>query len=441
MNSFFTPLFLLFTVLFSFAQQPDFKQLDAFFDVLDKNDKFMGAMAITKNNKVVYTKTVGYVDLDNKTKITNDTKFRIGSITKAFTAVMIFQLIDEGKLTLQTPLSNFFPKVPNASKITIANLLNHSSGLFNITNAEDFRIWMLEPTSQKEMLSRILKYNVNFEPGEKTEYSNTNYILLGYIAEALDKQPYSKILKHRITNKADLKNTYYGNAIDLNNNECNSYAKVDNVWKKQDETDMSNPAGAGAIVSTTTDLTAFFNSLFSGKLMSDSSFKAMKKTNDEDICHGLFYANMDGVDIYASEGGIDGFSSMLAHIPATNTTIALSSNALDFSQMRIMLSGFAVSHGKPIMLPKFTSIELTEEEAKQYEGTYACDQVPYKLIFKADGNVLMGAPEQSDLKPLTPTKQHQFTLDALGVVLDFYPETGVLRFTQGSNDTLLFKKL
>lgn len=433
-------LVLLITVT-SFAQQPSFDKLDDFFTVLDENDKFMGTMTISKNGESVYKKSIGFADVESKKLNTENTKFRIGSITKAFTAVIIFQLIDENKLALDTPLSTFFPNVPNAPKITIANMLNHTSGLYNIINSKDFGNWRQKPSTQKEMVSRIEKFEADFIPGAKTEYSNTNYILLGYIAETLDKKSYAEILKARITDKIELKDTYFGNAINLKHNESNSYAKSNETWEKQSETHMTNPGGAGAIVSTSKDLTQFFNALFSGKLMSETSFTNMKKSSDADTCHGIFYANLNGLDIYASEGGIDGFQSFLAHIPTTKVTVALTANALDFSKMRIMLSAIAVSHGKPIMLPKFSKIELTEAEAKQYEGEYACDQVPYKLIFKAKGNILMGAPEQSNLKELTPVKQHKFTFDTLGITLEFYPETGVLRFTQGDNPTLLFKKL
>lgn len=424
----------------SFAQQASYEKLDEFLTVLDEHNKFMGTIAVTKNNSLEFSKTIGFADVaDNKINQL-DTKFRIGSITKAFTAVMIFQLIDEGKLAIDTPLSNFFPQVENASKIKISNLLNHSSGLFNITNANNVDQWIYKETSRDEMLSRIIKFETNFLPGDKTEYSNTNYILLGYIVEDLDENIYENSLKRRIIEKINLNNTYYGSTINTNNNEANSYTIRNGECHLQLETHMTNPGGAGAIVSTSNDLTAFMNALFEGRLMSEKSFKTMKTTSDEDTCHGIFYANMNGVDIYASEGGIDGFQSMLVHVPATKTTIALNSNALDFSKMRIMLSAFAVSHGQPITMPKFNKIKLTNEEAKLYEGEYACDEVPYKLVFKAEGNILLGAPEQSDLKELTPTKQHQFTFDKLGIILDFYPETGLVRFTQANNKPLIFKK-
>lgn len=419
----------------------DLNQLDEFLNILEANDKLMATMTITNDGNEIYNKAVGYADVENNIKNTSATKFRIGSITKAFTATMIFQLIDEGRITLDSPLTLFFNEIPSASKITIAHLLNHSSGLYNITNDPKFGEWMLNPSSRGDMLKRIKAYDLDFNPGEQTAYSNTNYILLGYIIEVLDKDIYMQALDRRIVKKIGLKNTYYGSKINMKKNESHSYSITDENWSKQLETEMSNPGGAGAIVSTSEDLTVFMNALFAGQLISDDSLEAMKKTNDNETCHGIFYANMNGLDIYASEGGIDGFQSMLVHIPELKTTVALTANALNFSKMQIMLSAFGLMSGQPITMPVFTKLELTEEQVKQYEGEYTCEEVPYKLIFKAKGNVLLGAPEQSDLKELTPTKQHQFTFDTLGIVLDFHLGVGVVKFTKGDDKPLIFKKI
>ncbi len=435
---------LLITIVLSFqgnAQQTNFSKLDEFLNILNENKKFMGTMTITKQGKDVYHKAVGLSDIASTTKNSNLTKFRIGSITKVFTATMIFQLIEEGKITLETPLSKFYPTISQADTIKIANLLNHSSGLFNITNDPNVSEWMLRYSSKKMMLPRIFGYDLDFNPGEQTVYSNTNYILLGYIIELLDSSIYAQSLEARITKKINLEHTYYGKKINTNNNESHSYTKDNENWLIAQETDMSNPGGAGAIVSTSQDLTKFMNALFDGKLISQSSLEAMKKTNNDEVCHGITYANLNGVDLYASEGGIDGFQSLLVHMPSTKTTIALVANGLDFTKIRIILSALAASQGKPITLPVFTKIELTEEQVTLYVGEYACDEVPFKLIFEAKGNILFGAPEHSDLKELTPTKQHQFTLDPLGVTLEFYPETGVVKFNQPNSEPLIFNKI
>ena len=430
---------LLANTLNSTAQ--DTKQIDDYLNLLEANNKLMATMAITSGGQPFYSKAVGFADVSNSIKNQETTKFRIGSITKAFTAVMIFQLIDEGKLTLETSLSKFFPEIKSASKITMTYLLNHSSGLYNITNAPDFGEWMLEHSTKDQMLSRIKTYDLDFEPGSNTAYSNTNYLLLGYIIETLDKTSYADVLKKRIMDKIGLDNTLYGGKVNTNNSESNSYVRTKGKWKLLPETDMSNPGGAGAIVSTSGDLTKFMNALFSGKLISTSSLEAMKKTNDGETCHGIFYANVNGLDVYVSEGGIDGFQSMLAHVPKFNMTMALTANGLDYNKTQILLTVFGALSGQPITMPVFTKYELTAKQAKTYEGEYACEEVPYKLIFKANGNVLMGAPEQSNLKELIPVKQHQFTFDTLGVVLDFYPGIESVKFTKGNDKPLMFKKV
>lgn len=423
-----------------FAQQPNFEKLDEFLNILSDNDKLMGSMEITKNNDEIYFKSVGYLDAYKEMKNNSKTKFRIGSITKTFTAVMIFQLIDENKLKLDTPLAQYFPDVPNATQIDVSNLLNHSSGLFNITEDQDVLNWMKNPSSQEEMLSRISSHTSDFEPGAKTEYSNTNYILLGYIIETLDERSYAASLQKRIVDKINLKDTFFGRPIDIKNNESRGYYKEDELWKASEETDMSNPGGAGAIVSTPSDLNKFMNALFNGDLMSASSFRIMKSSNDPDICHGLVHAEVDGNEVFASEGGIDGFQSMLVYVPKDKISIALTANALDYSKMRIILSSLAAGYGKPIILPNFEKISLTEEQLQPYEGTYASEKAPFKLFFKVAGNTLLGSQDNINFKELTPTKQHQFTLDALGVILDFFPETGVLKFSQGAQP-MIFERL
>jgi CubicO group peptidase (beta-lactamase class C family) len=151
---------ILASTLSYYAQEPKFDQLGEFLTILSNNDKMMGSLNVTKNNEDIFSRSSGYLDISKKMSNNSDTRFRIGSVTKTFTAVMIFQLIDENKLKLNTPLARFFPKIPNAANIKISNLLNHSSGLFNITSDADFSNWMIQPSSQKLMVSRISSYKV-----------------------------------------------------------------------------------------------------------------------------------------------------------------------------------------------------------------------------------------------------------------------------------------
>ena len=236
----------LFASAFCFSQEENYKQLDDLFDLLSSKNKAMGSFAIRKEGKLVYNKTIGYqYKTDKEEKLaTSASKYRIGSITKTFTATLIFQLVDEKQLRLEDKLSMYFPEIPNAKKITITHLLTHSSGLFNITEEKDFTQWMLQPSTHKQMLDRIKSHEVLFQPGEKKSYSNTNFILLGYILEKIEKKSYKTLLKERITDKLNLKNTYYGGAIVTNKGECQSYYYKKKELKQATETDMSNPGGA-----------------------------------------------------------------------------------------------------------------------------------------------------------------------------------------------------
>ena len=254
-----------------FAQETIVKQkpayqikADSLLDYLFKNNKLMTSVTIAKSGKIVYENATGYSQLNGKEKkySTTDTKYRIGSITKMFTAVIVFQLIEEKKLSLDDTLSKYFPGVPNADKITISNLLNHHSGLYNITNDSTYPSWDTSPKTEQEMLKIIKSHKPVFKPGERVEYSNTNYILLGYIIEKITGNRYEDELKKRIVNRIGLKTTYYGHKIDINNNEALSFNFSDNKWVISKETDMSIPGGAGAIVSTTSDLTEFIYALF-----------------------------------------------------------------------------------------------------------------------------------------------------------------------------------
>ncbi len=433
---------LLLFLMFGRMDAQDYKQLDALMETLSSHTKVMGSLSIIKNDEHVYDKAVGYKYLSKEEKIrTNvNSKYRIGSITKTFTAVLIFQLVDEGKLKPSDKLSNYFPRMKNASKITIHHLLTHSSGLYNITNANDVTEWIFEPSTKEMMLSRIKQYDVVFEPGEKNEYSNTNFLLLGYIIEAIEKKSYEIVLRERIVDKLNLRNTYYGGKIDIGKNECKSYEYLNESWSQSQETDMSNPGGAGGMVSTSRDLTTFMAALFNNELMSAKSLKTMLTVSNDDYCSGIFHSNVEGQTIYGHEGSIDGFHSMSIYIPEHEIGVAFTANALNYSKMTVMLNAVSISFGKDIVIPTFEKLVLSEKEVKQFEGVYESEELPFDLVFEAHGTTLKGAPEASDLKELVATKKNEFRFDTLGIILKFNPKEGKLLFTRTGNPTVLFTK-
>ena len=433
---------LLLTVLSVVAvcgQSLNKSKLDSLLNILAEKNKAMGSLTISKNGNVVYSKAIGYSFLSDKEKIpaTEKTIYRIGSISKMFTATMIFQLIEEGKLKLTTTLDQYFPNIPNANNITISNLLNHRSGLHNFTDDPDYTTWMTQPKTQDEMLSIIAKNKVDFLPNEKASYSNTNFVLLGYIIEKITKQPYSKNLKERITSRIGLSNTSYGGKTDITKNESFSY-QFENSWKQLPETDMSIPGGAGSIVSTPTDLIQFIEDLFSNRLISKNSLMQMK-TITEGYGMGMFQIPFDTKRAYGHNGGIDGFASNLAYFPEDSLAIAYCTNGQAYPMNDILIGVLKICFDRAYSIPTFSSISINPEELTKYSGIYSSAQIPLKITISKNNETLIAQATGQPSFPLDAVEKDTFKFDPAGVVLEFNTEKNEMTLKQGGG-VFLFKK-
>jgi CubicO group peptidase (beta-lactamase class C family) len=258
------------------AQTLDKAKLDQFFDRLAEKNKAMGSLTIAKDGAVLYSRAIGYSEINGTEKkpLTAANRFRIGSITKMFTAAMILQLVEEGKLKLTDTLDKFLPQVPNAKKITIVQILWHRSGIPNVRREQNAQGNVNTiPVTKDEMLALIVKATPDFEPDTKRSYSNSGYQLLGLILEKVTGKPYGEALTERITSKIGLANTYIATGnIDVSKNEALTYMNFGDGWKPAPETHPSILFSAGAIVSTPNDLAKFIQALFDGKIVSKESF-------------------------------------------------------------------------------------------------------------------------------------------------------------------------
>jgi D-alanyl-D-alanine carboxypeptidase len=421
------------------AQNFNKAKLDSFFYALNARDKGMGSMAISSNGVIVYQNAIGYskVDGDIKTPATVGTKYRIGSITKMFTATMIFQLIEEGKLSLATPLATWFPQAPNAVKITIGEMLSHRSGLHNFTNDSVYMSYNTKPQTEEQMLAIIEKEKPDFEPDTKAEYSNTNFVLLGYIVEKVTGRPYAEELKKRITSKIGLTDTYYGGKANVANNEAYSYS-FEGKWQQQPETDMSIPGGAGALVSTPTDLVKFIEALFAGNLISQSSLEQMKTMRDN-FGMAMFTIPFYDRKAYGHTGGIDGFSSMLAYFPEDKVAIAYIANGIVYSTNDVMIAALSIYFNKPFAIPAFKTIITKTEELDKYLGNYSSTQLPLKITITKINTILLGQATGQPQFALEAVNKDKFVYTPAGVTLQFDPDKGEVTLLQGGA-TYLFTK-
>ena len=425
-------LFALFALIVrgTYAQTPNIKLLDSLFQHIEAYDKNMGSVSVYKDGKEIYQKSIGYASISDKAKADAQTKYRIGSISKTFTAAIIMQLVDQGKLTLDTRLEQFFPQIPNAEEITIEHLLRHESGLFNFTAAPDYLRWMVDPKTREELLQLFVTNSTVFQPGEKHEYSNTNYVLLSFIAEELSGMPYGDILQAKIVKPAKLAGMLYGSKINLKNNEALSYNKL-GEWELSSETDPSIPIGAGGIAATASNVSRFFSQLFEGDLVSDSSLANMKALKDG-VGLGLFQIPFYQKKGLGHSGGIDGFKSLAVYFPDDKLAVSYLSNAEDMVVNDIMIGVLSAVYGMSYTLPEFKEpLALSPEELDPYLGVYSAPGFPLKITITKKGSTLMGQGTDQPAFPLTAFEPHIFTFEQAKLRLEFLPAENRMILLQG----------
>lgn len=324
----------------------------------------MGSFALSHDGKEIYKKSIGYADAAHEIPNQDNTKFRVGSISKMFTSVLVFMAAEDGLLSFNDTIEKYFPDVPNAEKITISNLLNHRSGIFNFTSNPLYLSWSTQSKTREELVEIINGTKSVFEPNSKSEYSNSNYVLLTFILEDTFKKSYADLVSERIVNPLKLKNTYLGGKTDIGTNESYSY-KFTDTWKKESETDMSIPLGAGAIVSTPSDLNMFITSLFAEKLITQKSLDQMKTITDG-YGMGIFQMPFYDKKGFGHNGGIDGFTSMLGYLPEDQLAFSVTSNGSRINNNDIVIAALSAYFNKPFELPSFKTIKVAAEKLKQY---------------------------------------------------------------------------
>ncbi len=415
------------------TQNIDKAKLDAYFEALENNDRFMGSVAIAKGEQVIYSNSLGFTDVEQGLKANENTKYRIGSISKTFTAVLILKAVEEGKLNLNDTLDKYFPAIGSSNKITIEHLLRHRSGLHNHVDEFVRLNKHILPITEEEMLELIIKGGNEFEPDTKMAYSNPNYILLSFILEKIYEAPFSKILEDEITKPLGLVNTFIDGNINISNGECNSYNYLNDSWELAPELDISQALGAGAMTSNPKDLVKFSHALFSGKLLSENSMAKMTSLIDH---YGMGLIQMPFYDKagLGHTGGIDGFRSVFAYFPKDDLSFAYTSNGLNFNGNDISIVILSAAYNMPFEIPEFTLYEPSDEELDAYTGIYSSKQIPLKITITRDNDKLFGQGTGQPSFPLEATAKDKFEFKQAGIVMEFNPSNKTMILKQGGGE-------
>lgn len=423
----------------AFSQANVKQKLAAYIDSLYAHHKIMGSFAFAENDRPTFVKVVGFADAEKNQKANVNTQYRIGSISKTFTAVLIMKAFEEKKISLDQKLSEFYPEIPNAEKISIENLLQHRTGIHNLTSEAEFWQYNTKPQTESSLISIIKKYKSDFEPGSKHEYSNSNYILLGFILEKIYKKPYAVLLKDKITKPLKLTLTEVGGKIDPSKDQAKAYQYINGTYVVSSETDMSIPIGAGNIISTPRDLLTFILGLENGKLVKKSSLEKMK-TFVDDYGYGLVKVPFDNYSGFGHTGGIDNFSSALFYFPDLKIATAFSTNQSEMDTNEISIKMIETAMGKDFEMPNFKTYEISENDLQKFTGTYSSKGIPLKItIFIEDKKLMAQATGQSAF-PLEAISETSFKFDMAGIVIDFYPAKKQFVIIQGGTKNTFTKE-
>ncbi|MGR5062291.1 serine hydrolase domain-containing protein [Photobacterium sp. DNB22_13_2] len=406
---------------YAFAERKiDKEKMDRYLTTLAENNKATLGVVVVDKGKVTYshqTSTPSQLKTEQSDIVK---KYKAGSITKTFTSTLIFQLIEQGEIELSTPLSTFYPEFEYADDITIGHMLSHRSGLYNYTNAKNFIAYFNTYQTKEQMLQRVASYPVVFTPNKKHEYSNTNYLLLGYIIEDVTGKSYGEVVKENIIDRVGLKNTEYCASETSCGQELESFFFSGNQWFKSPSWSMSVASAAGAIISTPYDLTKFIRALFNGELVSEDSLKQMKGTSNLSS-KGLFRLPLYSKYSYGHRGLIESFNSDLSYFESDDLAVAINVDALNYNFNDITIGILSIYYGIPFTLPNFERqpITVVVDNLKGYEGSYTSPDFDLDINLSVINGILMLQATGQEAIPLEAYSEHEFEFKPAGILCKF----------------------
>lgn len=408
-------------------------ELSKYLSHLEINKSFSGQVLVENNSKVLIDRSYGYSNQEEKLKMLNSTTLGIGSVTKQFTAASIMQLVEKNKISLTDTISKYLPEVPHGDKITIHQLLTHTSGLYNFTEMLPSYMAMQYSDMNYATLVKLIKDKpLNFEPGTSFEYSNTGYYLLGQLVEKISGEKLEKYLSKNIFIPAGMNKTTPAFNLDKKLVEATGYT----MTSEKDDWDrilLNVAEGAGFLASTTEDLYKWNAALYGGKIISTESLSKMNG-NTADIkliapyAYGLFIKD----DLYGKEyyhgGNTIGFTAENAVFEENDAQIIILANTgyADLNSIKIDIA--SILNGKKIdtSMPKLSTV--SETQLNKYIGKYEIKDVLKINIFVKDGELYLQGDGQIAIKLDALSDTHFCTTNFGGLAITFDNKNNPTKF-------------
>ncbi len=387
---------------------------------------YMGTALVVIGDEVLLDKGYGSANLE--WDIANDpsTKFRLGSVTKQFTAASILLLQQRGKLDIDQTVKTYWSDAPESwDAITVRDLIHHTSGIPNVTSLEEFGKWKYLPTPSEEMIGRFSGLPLEFAPGEKWAYSNSNYLILTAIIEEVSGMSYGEFLQTEIFDVLGMEDTGLDVSSTILEHRASGYSPSENGIVNSDYVDMGIPSGAGALYSTTGDLLKWQRGLFGGKILNEASLEAYKTPSPLEAFNGAKYAagvlveEIEGQTVYWHGGGIEGFNTWLGHAPENDATVVVLANLNGGSANQLGRSLMTLAQGGTVELAsELVEISTDAIDFEQYVGTYEITPTFALKFFLEDGKFMTQATNQPAF-PVFARGEDEFFLKVVDARLVF----------------------
>jgi CubicO group peptidase (beta-lactamase class C family) len=410
---------VLFLLPFAVAAQKNYPQLlDDYAQAEFKIKDFNGTVLVMQKGKTIYKKAFGLADREWNVANTVNTKYRIGSVTKQFTAACILLLAEQGKLNFDDKLSKYIPNYPKGDSITTHMLLNHTSGIKNYTDIPEFWPKAILPLSHDSMIALFKNKPLDFSPGSKWNYSNSGYFLLGVIVEKASGKNFSDYLLENVIKKAGLKNTLMDNLDSVLTYRAKGYDKNNKgIWQHAASISMEGPYSAGAMVSTVEDLYIWTKALHNNQVLSASSTQKMFTPYKNSYGYGIGIDSLKTHRRISHNGGIPGFSSYLGYFPDDDLCVAvISNNGSGSTSVGNTLA--SIMFNLPVQIPyKPKEVKIDTAILERYLGKYMATG-PIELI-KKDGKLYRRRDGGSDVELKPESNTRFFYADASDRFIEF----------------------
>jgi CubicO group peptidase (beta-lactamase class C family) len=393
-NSLLLLLCLFFTMSISkkaIAQNPE-SDFDTLFTTRFPSDGPGAVVLVAKSGEIIYEKAFGMANLELNVPMHTNAVFRIGSNTKQFTAAAILKLAEEGKLSLEDDITKFVPDYPSKGKrITIKQLLGHTSGIKDYTGIPAFRDIKRKDLSPKDLVDLFKEQPMDFEPGQDFRYDNSGYVLLGYIIEQVTGKSYGQYIAENFFQTLGMKNSYYDDAVTIIPGRIPGYKKVDGHYLNADYLSMTLPYSAGSLLSTAEDFLTWYEAVMSGKAINRASVREaqisviLPNGRPTGFGYGWEMGNVQGSPSVKHYGVVNGFVTYATYLPQEKIFVAILSNSEAAGDLDMPASEIAaVVLGKPYLC---SEQHLSAEQLSAYTGTYNTRFDGKKLIGEQDGSL------------------------------------------------------